>query len=43
MNSPVRGGIWWANLEPIRGHEINKRRPVVVLSSTDALVMEMDC
>jgi mRNA interferase MazF len=35
MNSPKRGEIWWADLEPTRGQEINKKRPVVVLSSDD--------
>ena len=50
MNSPKRGEIWWANLEPTRGQEINKKRPVVVLSSDDlgdvvaavALVIDVD-
>jgi len=45
-----RGEIWWANLEPTRGQEINKKRPVVVLSSDDlgdvvaavALVIDVD-
>ncbi|MDP2299108.1 MAG: type II toxin-antitoxin system PemK/MazF family toxin [Actinomycetota bacterium] len=35
MNSPARREIWWADLEPTRGQEINKKRPVVVLSSDD--------
>lgn len=35
MNSPKRGEIWWADLEPTRGQEINKKRPVVILSSDD--------
>lgn len=35
MNSPKRGEIWWVDLEPTRGQEINKKRPVVVLSSDD--------
>ena len=39
MNSPVRGEIWWADLEPTRGQEINKKRPVVVLSSDDVGVL----
>lgn len=39
MSSPVRGEIWWADLEPTRGQEINKRRPVVVLSSDDVGVL----
>lgn len=30
---PRRGEIWLANLEPVRGQEMNKTRPVVVLSS----------
>ena len=28
----VRGDVWWVDLEPTRGSEINKRRPCVVLS-----------
>ncbi|MCK8114798.1 type II toxin-antitoxin system PemK/MazF family toxin [Anaerosoma tenue] len=39
MNSPIRGEIWWADLEPTRGDEINKKRPVVVLSSDDVGVL----
>lgn len=39
MNSPVRAEIWWADLEPTRGQEINKKRPVVVLSSDDVGVL----
>ena len=31
-----RGEIWWINLDPTVGREINKRRPCVVLS-TDAI------
>ena len=31
-----RGDIWWVDLDPTRGAEINKRRPAVVLSA-DAL------
>jgi mRNA interferase MazF len=27
-----RGDIWWVDLEPTRGGEINKRRPCVILS-----------
>lgn len=30
---PRRGEIWMANLEPTRGSELQKTRPVVVLSS----------
>ena len=33
---PRRGEIWFADLEPARGQEMNKTRPVVVLS-TDAI------
>lgn len=28
----LRGEIWWADLDPIRGHEQGGRRPVVVIS-----------
>ena len=28
-----RGEIWWVDLDPTRGGEINKRRPAVVLSA----------
>lgn len=24
MNSPIRGEIWWADLEPTRGQEIDE-------------------
>jgi mRNA interferase MazF len=30
---PKRGEIWLADLEPVRGSELQKTRPVVVLSS----------
>jgi mRNA interferase MazF len=30
--NPVRGEVWWVDLEPTRGSEINKKRPCVVLS-----------
>lgn len=39
MNSPRRGEIWRADLNPTRGQEINKTRPVVVLSSDDVGVL----
>lgn len=29
---PQRGELWWVDLSPTRGSEINKRRPCVVLS-----------
>jgi mRNA interferase MazF len=28
----VRYGVYWANLDPVRGAEINKTRPVLVVS-----------
>lgn len=28
----LRGEIWWVDLNPTRGSEINKRRPCVILS-----------
>jgi len=31
-----RGEIWWADLEPVRGSEANKVRPVVVVSNDGA-------
>lgn len=30
---PKQGEVWWANLDPTIGSEINKRRPVVVIGS----------
>ncbi len=32
-NDPRRGEVWLADLEPVRGSEMRKTRPVVVLSS----------
>ncbi len=32
-HEPLRGEAWWANLEPTRGDEIRKTRPVVVMSN----------
>lgn len=32
MAGVLRGGIYWADLEPVRGHEQGGRRPVLVLS-----------
>jgi mRNA interferase MazF len=32
MASPKRGEIWWVDLEPAKGDEINKTRPAIVLS-----------
>ena len=31
---PRRGEIWWANLDPSVGSEINKTRPCVVISNS---------
>jgi mRNA interferase MazF len=31
--APQRGEIWWAQLDPTMGSEINKTRPCVVISS----------
>lgn len=30
--SPKQGELWWAELDPARGGELRKRRPVLVLS-----------
>jgi len=35
MIDPRRGEIWWADLEPVKGDEMNKTRPVVVLSGDE--------
>ncbi len=32
MTAPLRGEIWLADLNPIRGHEQAGRRPVLILS-----------
>ena len=29
-----RGDVYWVNLEPTKGHEINKQRPCVIVSAT---------
>jgi mRNA interferase MazF len=34
---PKRGEVWYANLDPVKGDEIKKTRPVVVISS-DSIV-----
>jgi mRNA interferase MazF len=31
---PRRGEIWWANLDPTIGSEINKTRPCIVVSNS---------
>lgn len=35
MSRPRRGELWWTDLEPARGQEINKTRPVVVISEDE--------
>lgn len=32
MAAVLRGGIYWANLDPVQGHEQGGTRPVLVLS-----------
>ncbi len=39
MSKPRRGEVWWVDLEPATGAELNKTRPVVVLSAEDAGVL----
>lgn len=34
---PARGDIWWAELDPVVGHERAGRRPIVIVSSNDFL------
>jgi mRNA interferase MazF len=33
MNRPIRGETWYAELDPVRGHEQAGRRPVLVMST----------
>jgi mRNA interferase MazF len=33
MTSAKRGEIWLVNLDPTRGQEIQKTRPIVIISS----------
>lgn len=33
MNNPLKGEIYWANLNPTIGSEISKTRPVLVVSN----------
>jgi mRNA interferase MazF len=35
MSSPRRGEVWWVDLEPTRGAELNKRRPAVVVQGDE--------
>jgi len=34
--NPIRGEVWWVNLEPTRGAELRKTRPAVILNSDAA-------
>ncbi len=34
MSSPKRGEVWYADLDPVRGHEQAGHRPVLVVSVT---------
>jgi len=31
--TPLRGEVWFADLEPVRGHEQGRQRPVLILST----------
>ncbi len=33
---PQQGDIWWVNLDPTLGGEINKRRPCLIVSPNEA-------
>ncbi len=33
---PLQGEVWWVNLDPTLGSEINKRRPCLVVSPNEA-------
>lgn len=35
MTDPARGEVWWAYLDPTRGHEQAGRRPVLIISIND--------
>ena len=41
MGRPRRGEVWLADLEPARGQEMNKVRPVVVLSSDEISTLDV--
>ncbi len=34
MSAPKRGELWYADLNPVRGHEQAGRRPVLIVSAT---------
>ena len=33
---PMQGEVWWVNLDPTLGSEINKRRPCLIVSPNEA-------
>jgi mRNA interferase MazF len=33
--SPKQGDVWWVNLDPTVGKEINKKRPCLIVSPDD--------
>lgn len=33
VSMPSRGDIWWADLDPVRGHEQGGDRPVLIVST----------
>ena len=33
---PMQGEVWWVNLDPTLGGEINKRRPCLIVSPNEA-------
>jgi len=33
MADPLRGEVWFGNLDPVEGHEQGGRRPVLIISS----------
>ncbi len=36
QKTPQQGDVWWVNLDPTVGKEINKKRPCVVVSPNEA-------
>ena len=32
---PLQGDVWWVNLDPTVGREINKKRPCLIVSPDD--------
>jgi mRNA interferase MazF len=33
MTNPLRGEVWWVELDPTRGYEMQKTRPCVVITA----------